>query len=316
MRMLKTLPSSVWVCLGLLAVCLVAVPRFGTVANFINLGRVVAILAIVAVGQGLVIVVRGLDFSVGSGVALFSVATVLAIPVTGVAAAFAIGGLAVLLLGVLNGVLIGILRLPAFLVTLGSMIAVHGLCSVMVGGVPLDAPDGFDISALARSEWLGVPTPVWMAIAVFATAGVVTQFTTFGRECYLVGSNPSAANLAGIPVSLRIVQVYLANAVLIAIAGAVLTSRLGSGQPNLFPALPFEAIAACAIGGIPLTGGRGGPLNALIGALILSIFVNALVLLNFPSYIQNVLLGSMIVSSVLIQQMGGHLKFNALFKTT
>src|SRR5207253_1530912 len=178
--------------------------------------------------------------------------------------------------------------------TLGTMIAVHGLCGVLVGGVPLDAPASVDFSALGRGQWLGLPLPLWLAGAALLVVGALTRYTAPGREWYLVGSNPEAAHLAGIAVKPRVLQAYLANAVLVAIAGAVLTSRLGSGQPNLYPNLPFEAIAACAIGGIPLTGGKGGPLHALFGCLILAMVGNALVLVNFPSYIQSVLLGMLI----------------------
>lgn len=304
MRTIKQWPVAVWVCLALFVLCLIAVPRFGTASNFLNLGKVAAILILVAIGQGVVIVIRGLDFSVGSGVAIFSVATVLCIPALGIVPAFGIGMVAVLVLGLVNGALIGFLKLPAFLVTLGTMIAVHGFCSVIVGGAPLEAPTGIDLSGLASSQLLGLPGTVWCAIAACLISLVVMQFTTFGRECYLIGSNPDAARLVGIPVPLRIMQAYLINAILVAVAGAILTSRLGSAQPNLYPELPFEAIAACAIGGIPLSGGQGGPVHAVIGVFILAMFVNALVLLNFPSYLQNMLLGALIVGSVLVQRLG------------
>ncbi|MHA7684820.1 ABC transporter permease [Cupriavidus sp. PET2-C1] len=305
MAWLRKWPASAWVCLALFVACVIAVPRFGTSGNIFNLARVLAVLLLVAIGQGLVIVVRGLDFSVGSGVALFSVVAVLSMPAIGVGGAFAAGALAVLALGALNGTLVGVLRIPAFLATLGTMIAVHGLCGVLVGGVPLDAPTSVDFSALGRGQWLGLPLPLWLAGAALLVVGALTRYTAPGREWYLVGSNPEAAHLAGIAVKPRVLQAYLANAVLVAIAGAVLTSRLGSGQPNLYPNLPFEAIAACAIGGIPLTGGKGGPLHALFGCLILAMVGNALVLVNFPSYIQSVLLGVLILAAVLLQQLRG-----------
>lgn len=304
MHIFRHWPASSWVFIALLLVCLLTVPRFASAANFVNLAMVSTTLLLVAIGQGVVIVVRGLDFSIGSGVALFSVATVLSAPGLGVSAGMAIGFLAVLALGLLNGALIGYLRLPAFLVTLGAMIAVHGLCSVLVGGIPLEAPTGLNLSGLVQTEWLGVPVPIWLAVAAFLVMQIVMRATIFGRQCYLIGSNPEAARLVGIPVSRRTTQAYLINAALVALAGAILTSRLGSGQPNLYPELPFEAIAACAIGGIPLTGGRGGPLNAVIGVFILAIFVNALVLLNFPSYVQNALLGVFIIGSVIVQRWG------------
>jgi ribose transport system permease protein len=263
---------------------------------------VFGLLSLVALGQGVVIVVRGLDFSNGSAVAISSVITVLTAPYLGIPASFLLGFAAVLGLGLLNGSLVSLLKLPAFLATLGTMIALHGLSSILAGGVPIEAPAGINLSILAYSEIGGLPTPIWIAALGFVLVGTLMQVTTFGRECYLIGSNPEAAHLAGVPVRTRILQAYLVNATLVGLAGAILTSRLGSGQPNLYPELPFEAIAACAIGGIPLTGGKGGPLLAAIGTLILALFVNSLVLFNFPSYLQSVLLGILIVCSVLLQR--------------
>jgi ribose transport system permease protein len=295
MSLFKRVPPSLWVCVGLFVLCWLAVPRFATSGNFVNLSRVAAILLLASLGQSFVMIVRGIDFSAGSGVALFSVVAVLAASSLGMTGAFALGLSAVLMLGALNGLLIGALNVPPFLATLGSMIAVHGLCGALVGGMPLDAPGGVD----------GLPTPVWLAVAAFVVVGVAMQFTRFGREYVAIGSSPDAAQLAGIPVKRRVVQAYLCNALLVAVAGAVLTSRLGSGQPNLYPNLPFEAIAACAIGGISLSGGKGNALHALIGVLILAMIVNALVLINFPSLVQNMVLGVVIIGAVLTQQTRG-----------
>jgi ribose transport system permease protein len=305
MSLFKRVPPSLWVCVGLFVLCWLAVPRFATSGNFVNLSRVAAILLLASLGQSFVMIVRGIDFSAGSGVALFSVVAVLAASSLGMTGAFALGLSAVLMLGALNGLLIGAFNVPPFLATLGSMIAVHGLCGALVGGMPLDAPGGVDFSALAQSAWLGLPTPVWLAVAAFVVVGVAMQFTRFGREYVAIGSSPDAAQLAGIPVKRRVVQAYLCNALLVAVAGAVLTSRLGSGQPNLYPNLPFEAIAACAIGGISLSGGKGNALHALIGVLILAMIVNALVLINFPSLVQNMVLGVVIIGAVLTQQTRG-----------
>lgn len=304
MRPFERVPPAFWVGLLLLVICWIAVPRFGTSSNLANLSRVASILLLASLGQTLVIIVRGVDFSIGSAVALFSVTAVMTGAQYGTGGAFVLATLAVLALGLINGVLIGVMQAPPFLVTLGSMIAVHGLCGAMVGGMPLDAPADIDFSTLVQASWLGISAPLWMALGGFVLVAVTLQFTRFGRECFALGSNEPAAQLAGIPVRRRVVGAYLLNALLVAAAGAVLTSRLGSGQPNLYPGLPFEAIAACAIGGVPLAGGKGGALHALIGVAILTIVVNALVLLNLPSLVQNMLLGVVIVGAVLARQAG------------
>ncbi|VVE50139.1 ABC transporter permease [Pandoraea capi] len=304
MQRFERVPPALWVGLALLVVCWVAVPRFGTVSNLANLSRVASILLLAALGQTIVIIARGIDFSIGSAVALFSVTAVMTGAQYGTGGAFALATLAVLGLGLVNGLLIGVMQAPPFLVTLGSMIAVHGLCGAMVGGMPLDAPADIDFSTLVQTTWLGISAPVWLALGSFAGVSVILSFTRFGRELFSLGSNETAAKLAGIPVRRRVVGAYLFNALLVAAAGAVLTSRLGSGQPNLYPGLPFEAIAACAVGGVPLAGGKGGALHTLIGVLILTIVVNALVLLNLPSLVQNMLLGIVIVGAVLARQTG------------
>jgi ribose transport system permease protein len=303
MRLPERVPPVLWVGVALFVLCSLAAPRFATASNLFNLSRVASILLLASLGQGLVIVVRGIDFSVGSGVALFSVVAVVAASSYGTGGALALGILAVLALGLLNGLLVGMLRVPPFLATLGSMIAVHGLCGALVGGMPLDAPAGIDFSVLAQSTWLSLPIPLWLATGAFAAIGFTMRYTRFGRECVALGSNPAAAHLAGIPVRRRVMQTYLLNALLVAGAGAVLTSRLGSGQPNLYPGLPFEAIAACAIGGISLSGGKGGAVHVLIGVLMLSMIVNALVLINLPSLVQNMVLGVVVVGAVLSGQV-------------
>ncbi|RKP53265.1 ABC transporter permease [Pararobbsia silviterrae] len=302
MRRFERVPPALWIGVALFVICWIEVPRFGSASNLANVSRVASILLLAALGQTVVIIVRGIDFSIGSAVALFSVISVMTAPHYGMACAFAIATLAVLAVGLVNGVFVGVLQAPPFLVTLGSMIAVHGLCGAMVGGVPLDSPADIDFSGLVQASCLGLPVPLWMAVGGFATIGIALRFTRFGRECFALGSNDTAARLAGIPVRYRVVSAYLLNALLVAAAGAILTSRLGSGQPNLYPGMPFEAIAACAIGGVPLSGGKGGAIHALIGVLILTIVVNALVLLNLPTLVQNMLLGVVIVGAVLGRQ--------------
>jgi ribose/xylose/arabinose/galactoside ABC-type transport system permease subunit len=137
----------------------------------------------------------------------------------------------------------------------------------------------------------------------FAAIAGLLRRTTLGRYWYLVGSSASAARLAGVPVGTALFLAYLAGSAFVAVAGIVLTSRVGSGQPNLFPNLPFEAIAACAIGGLPLTGGAGRPIQIVAGVLILSATENAVVLLNLSSAAQLILVGALMVGSVALQHL-------------
>jgi ribose/xylose/arabinose/galactoside ABC-type transport system permease subunit len=296
-------PASVYVLAALALLLALTVPRFATAGNVINLLRVAGILAIASYGQAIVIITAGLDFSIGSAAALTSVVTVLLVEPLGTPAAFACGAGATLAVGAINGLLIGATRLPPFLVTLGMLIFVHGLASLLVGGVPMEAPAGMGMSWLGKGTVFAVPTPIILALLGFAAIAGLLRRTTLGRYWYLVGSSASAARLAGVPVGTALFLAYLAGSAFVAVAGIVLTSRVGSGQPNLFPNLPFEAIAACAIGGLPLTGGAGRPIQIVAGVLILSATENAVVLLNLSSAAQLILVGALMVGSVALQHL-------------
>lgn len=299
----RRLLASVYVLAALAAVLALTVPRFATAGNLINLLRVAGILAIASYGQAIVIITAGLDFSIGSAVALTSVVTVLLVDPLGTPAAFVCGAAATLAVGAVNGILIGAARLPPFLVTLGMLIFVHGLASLLAGGVPLEAPAGMGMSWLGKGMLLGVPTPIILGLVGFGALAALLRKTTLGRYWYLVGASARAAQLAGTPVSLALFLAYLIGSAFVAIAGLVLTSRVGSGQPNLFPNLPFEAIAACAIGGLPLTGGAGRPIQIVAGVLILSATENAVVLLNLSSAAQLMLVAALMVAAVTLQQV-------------
>jgi ribose/xylose/arabinose/galactoside ABC-type transport system permease subunit len=299
----RRLLASVYVLAALAAVLAFTVPRFATAGNLINLLRVAGILAIASYGQAIVIITAGLDFSIGSAVALTSVMTVLLVDPFGTPAAFVCGAAATLSVGAVNGILIGAARLPPFLVTLGMLIFVHGLASLLVGGVPLEAPAGMGMSWLGKGMLFGVPTPIVLAVVGFAALSALLRKTTLGRYWYLVGASARAAQLAGTPVSLALFLAYVIGSAFVAVAGLVLTSRVGSGQPNLFPNLPFEAIAACAIGGLPLTGGAGRPIQIVAGVLILSATENAVVLLNLSSAAQLMLVAALMIAAVMLQHV-------------
>jgi ribose transport system permease protein len=301
-RFHRAVPTSLYVLAALAIVLALAVPRFATPGNLINVLRVASILAIATYGQAIVIITAGLDFSIGSAVALTSVVTVLLVEPLGTPAAFVCGAASALLIGAVNGMLIGGTRLPPFLVTLGMLIFVHGLASMLVGGVPMEAPAGIGMAWLGKGTLFGVPTPIVLAILGLAVVICLLRGTTLGRYWYLVGSSGRAAQLAGVPVGFTLCMAYVVGSAFVAAAGVVLTSRVGSGQPNLFPTLPFEAIAACAIGGLPLTGGAGRPTQIIAGVLIVAAVENAVVLLNLSSSMQLILVGALMVGSVTLQE--------------
>lgn len=299
---LGRLPPSFFVFLLLFVAVAILVPRFATAGNLANLARIAAILLLAAAGQAIVVITAGLDFSSGSAVALASVVTVLGLP-SGTASGFALGALSVLAIGATNGALVAWCEMPPFLATLGTLIAGHGLASLLVGGIPLEAPPNAGYAWIAQGTVFGVSTPVIAAILALLILAWLLRRTALGRAWYLIGANPRAARLAGIGGRGPLFLTYLVGSAFVALAGVILTARVGSGQPNLSPSLPFEAIAACAIGGLPLTGGAGTPIQVLLGVLIITIVDNAVVLLNLSSSVQLMTIGALTVAAVLLQQL-------------
>jgi ribose transport system permease protein len=299
-----SIPAVAYVFVGFSIILVLFVPHFATPANIVNVLRVASILALAACGQAIVISTGGIDFSVSSSVALTSVLTVYALS-SGWSApwAFLFGCGSSVAIGAANGVLVAFFRLPPFLVTLGMLIGVHGLASVIVGGMPLEAPSFAAFGWLARGTIAGIPVPIVLALVGAVVTQILFAKTPLGRRWCLVGANPRAAELAGIDVKTALIRAYIAASLLYAVAGAILTSRVGSGQPNLYPNLSFEAIAACAVGGISLSGGKANGLQAVLGTAIIAFLSNAIVLLNISVAAQYGLVGAIIIAAVLLQKI-------------
>lgn len=299
-------PPTLWVLIVLVVVLAIIAPGFATTDNMANIGRTAAVLALAACGQAIVIITRGIDLSAASAVALMSVITVLEIG-AGTGAAFALGALAVLAIGALNGLLVARFDIPPFLVTLGMLTGVHGLAALLVAGIPVEAPPGGAFSWPSNGNIGPFSVPLVLAVVGFAVLAMLLRRTTLGRVWYLVGSNPGAARTAGLRVRGAIFLAYLVGAAYVAVAGLILTARVHSGQPDLYPTLAFEAIAACAIGGLSLNGGTGRVTGVLVGVLIVAMTANGVVLLNLSVDFQLMIVGTLTVGSVLAsrRRMGG-----------
>lgn len=301
-RIFRHVPVSLLIALAFFIICALFVPRFANPGNLENVARIGAILAIVACGQAIVLILGGIEFSFGSSVALASVVTVLLLPATGPLPAFAGGVAVVVLVGVLNATLVARVGLPAVVVTLGTLMIGHGLAASLVGGLPIDAVPSPLFRWPALGKVFGIPVAVVVAAGALFCLWVLLARSELGRRFYLVGANASAARLSGIDVKGTIFAGYVLAGLFTGVAGVILTSRVGSGQPNLMPDLPFQTIAACAIGGIPLTGGRGSVIQVLAGVAIIAMLNNAVVLLNYPVAIQQLLIALVIIVSVVTQR--------------
>lgn len=303
-RRLATVPPGVYVLLALAVLLALIAPGFASVDNLLNIGRTASILALAAAAQAIVIIVGGLDLSAASAVALMSVVSVLMLDL-GTVPALAAGALTVIAIGAVNGLLVAGFGIPPFLITLGMLTAVHGLASTLVGGIPVEAPPTGAFSWAGSAEIGPVPVPIVLGAAGLGALGFLLRATVLGRSLYLVGASPEAARAAGIDVRRVTFLAYVTGAVFLAVAGLILTSRVHSGQPNLQPTLAYEAIAACAIGGLSLAGGSGRASGVLIGVLIVSISNNGLRLLNLPSELQLIVIGVLTVVAVLAQRRWG-----------
>jgi ribose transport system permease protein len=288
---------------GLVGLCLllwILTPHFLTVSNLLNVLEQTSINAVIAVGMTFVILSGGIDLSVGSVLALSGVvlATLLheGWPVLpAIAAGLAIG----FGFGALNGIAIACGRLPPFIATLGMMSIARGCALLFTEGRPVS---GFEQSfrSLATARILGIPAPVVITAAVYLVARFVLSSTRFGRYVYAMGGNEEATRLSGVNVRLHKTLVYGVSGLTSAIAAVLLTARLNSAQPIAGIMYELDAIAATVIGGTSLAGGEGGVGGTLIGALIMGVLRNGLNLLGVSSFLQQVVIGLVIVFAVLL----------------
>ena len=289
--------------LSLLVLCSVlsaVSPHFLTLPNLVNVAQQSTIIAIIAAGMTFVIISGGIDLSVGSLVALSGLvaADVLQRGVS-VPLAVLLALLTGFAAGIVNGVLVARAHLPPFIATLGTMSVARGGALMYVGGGSISG-FGSDFRFLAHDAIVGVPVPVVMMVLVFAVGHVVLTKTRLGRYAYAIGGNETAAVLAGINVRMYKTLIYGICGMLSGLAAVVLTARLNSAQSVAGTMYELDAIAATVIGGTSLLGGRGTMVGTLIGALIMGVLRNGLNLLDVPSYVQQVVIGSVIIAAVYI----------------
>ncbi len=286
---------------ALFAVFSVLTSSFYQPANLIDIMLQSAINAVIAVGMTLVIITRGIDLSVGSVAGLSSMVASDVMNqnlYAGVAAGLGVG----LACGVLNGVLIAKLRLPDFIVTLGTLSVFRGAALIYTNGQPIyGLPQEFRDAFAGQA--LGVPTPVLLAVAIAAAAFFLVRFTALGEQIVAVGGNEEAARLSGINIDRVKITVYTLSGVLSSLAGFVLIARIGAAEPIGGTGFELQAIGSAVIGGASLFGGVGNPLGSLIGALTLGGLQNGLTLMNVPSFWQYVASGSVVILAVYVDRL-------------
>jgi ribose transport system permease protein len=281
----------------------IASPYFLTANNLASVARQTAVFNTMALGMTIVIISGGIDLSVGSILGLSGLIGAMALErgcpvVVSVLIGLGVGTLC----GFFNGLMITQLRIPPFVVTLGTMGIFRGLALIFSNGLPVHRiPPGF--SFLGEGNLLGVPFVVWMLVMCAVVVHVVLEHTRLGRYAFAIGSNRIASVYAGIPVNFHVTAVYAIGGALTGLAGMIEASRLMTGQPTAGQGYELQAIAAVVIGGGSLNGGEGSVVGTLIGAFIMGLLSNGADLLNISNYWQQVIIGAVIILAVTLDEV-------------
>ena len=296
-RLGKTMEDAgIWLIFVILFVILsVSTDNFFTTTNLVNVVRQIAVTAIAALGSAFVILGGEIDLSQGNLAALTGCICAKLMAEMGMSIPLAI--LLALLIGIVCGLAVGclvsIIKVPAFIATLGMQYVFQGLTLVVTNSQPITGlPDGF--MTIGRGYFLGIPIPTIIMAVLFAAGFFLFRYMSFGRNVLATGENYNAAELSGIRVLRTKTMIFVLSSALAAIAGFVLTARLASGQPTAASDLSLQAISAVYVGG---TAG-GNVLNTLGGALVIGLINNGLNLLGVNAYWQKVALGAIIVVAV------------------
>jgi len=284
------------------------IPQFWEPENQLDIAQQISVNAILAFGMTLTILIGGIDLSVGALLALVgstsaylvgldAVAGPLRLPVA-LGAAFAVAAL----FGSFNGLCAAKTRMPAFIITLGTMLVARGAAYRFNEGRPMRIPDDQTaLLALGNGRLLGViPYPVIVMLALFAVTAVLLHRTRFGQHLYAIGGNREAARYTGIPVARREIAVYVVCSLLTAVAGLIHTSRLYSAEPASGIGFELNAIAAAVVGGTSFTGGIGSMGGTLLGAIIIGVLNKGLNQAGVHFSYQDIVKGLVILAAVYI----------------
>ncbi len=294
----------------LVTICVISAiisPYFLTGYNLSVVARGLAFVAFITIGQASLMLLGELDLSLGTIGGLAGIVSGMLMVQAGFAPVIAIP-LAILLgaaLGMVNGLLVTRLRLHSFVLTIGTAGIYGGAILVLTRGVAITGVPR-EIQWIGRGDVLGVPTPFILAAILLAVAVFITMRLPFGRYMYAIGNNPDAAKMLGIPVNRVRVLVFTGAGALAALAGALMVARLGTAQPSIGASWVLGPIAAAVIGGVATTGGVGTLVGAILGAAIIAVIENVIVLTGVSPYWQGIVSGAIVVIAISFDSLSRH----------
>lgn len=301
-----------WVTMALIAICLVMSwlqpASFPTTDNFFNITRNFAFIGIMALGMTCVILTGGIDLSVGSIMGLVGVVCGLVLQaeqhwLLAIVAGLAAGALA----GAVNGALIAYVGLPSFVVTLGMLSVARSLAIVLSQNKMIYefGPYGDTFNAIGGGDVMGIANPVWVLVILALVFGFVFNFTAWGRWLFAIGGNEQAAKLTGVPVDRIKLQAYVVSGLMAAVASVMIVGWQGSAINALGIGYELRVIASTVIGGANLIGGEGGAYGAFVGAALIEVIRNSLLMAGVDANWQGTFVGIFIVLAVLLERIRG-----------
>ena len=288
--------------LFIVVAALLFAPEFFAPSNLSNLSRQVAILAVVAAGQTLVLLVRGVDLSVGATITLsmIIVARVSEGQNDRLMLAVGIALIAGVIVGAVNAFLVVVRRVPPFVATIATTVLILGVQTAWTQGVPGGSVPPA-LATVGTDRWLGLPSPTVIAAVILVLVALALTKTVWGKWVYATGGNPEAARLSGVPTAWVISSTYIACAVLAVFAGFLLGGYIGYVDAYLGVGYDLDSIAAAVIGGTSFAGGVGGIGRSTIGAIIISSVLNIISISGAAEWLQLVVKGVIIAVAVAVQ---------------
>ncbi len=273
-------------------------PLFFSASNALNIGRQSSVLLLVSLAETIVILIGSIDLSVGALVTLTGILTALTVDSLGAFGGGFVGVAAGAIVGLANGLMVTMLRVPSFLVTLGVLSILTGLTNQISQGQSILFANTLLSSLVNNAPVLGVPNVIWFALGATAILTVVAFKTKLGRYLYALGGGEVVAAHAGVPVTLYKILAFVLSGAICGFSGVMLTGQVGAGTPTAGSGLLLNSIAAVVMGGTALSGGVGGPHRTLLGVLVIAILTNGMDVTEVNSFTQDIVKGAVIILAV------------------